>query len=602
MPLIPEPLLDDIQSRTDLAEVIGRYLPLKRAGRHFKALCPFHKERTPSFHINTEKQIYHCFGCGAGGNIFSFLMQQERLTFPEAVRQLAQQVGVVIPIRQDAGRNGKLDKLFEILEKTCHYYQRVLAHPQTGRMARAYLKRRGVTDATLKAFRLGCAPDGWDGLIRAAAQSRIPLELLEEAGVILKGARGPIDRFRQRLIFPIHDVRGRVVGFGGRSLAGQEPKYLNSPETSVYSKGKHLFGLAQAKEAVVKAKAAIVVEGYFDCVVLWQCGLTHVVSPLGTAFTPEQARLLSRYTDSVILAFDADAAGEAASLRGIDVLMEAGFHVRVAQLPVGIDPDELVQSYGTTAFEQVLEKSLGLMEFLLACAKKRYAIHDAEEKVRAAQFILPTIAKVPNAMLRVEYLRVLADRLGLDERAVAEELEKVQPRRLEDAPGSGRRHSVQGAERLLTALILDHPARWDAARREQVADQISDGRLRHILAMVSELQAAGHTPTPAQLISRLADAEASSLVSELVQSAQSVPHPDDAFRECLGRVRADAQKRKLSQLREQIRTAQQFGHEDEVARLLTTYQRLVKPHEAATYGAKRPPQNMAGPRSKLAET
>ncbi len=379
MPLIAEHVLDEVQSRADIAEVIGRYVPLHRAGRHFKALCPFHKERTPSFHINTDKQIFHCFGCGVGGNVFSFLMQQDRLTFPEAVQRLAQELGVAMP---DAPRrDAQIDELFEILEKACKYYERVLAHPEQGRRARDYLQQRGVDDRSRRAFRLGYASDGWDHLVRASRRANSSAELLQRAGLTSQGARGPIDRFRNRLMFPIRDARGRVVGFGGRGLDGEEPKYLNSPETPIYSKGRQLFGLDLAKEAIIHAKCVILVEGYFDCVLLWQAGIEHVVSPSGTALTPEQARSLSRYTERAILAFDPDAAGEAASVRGIETLLEAGLQVQVAQLPQGMDPDECVREQGVDAFRQLLTKAAHVMEFLLAGATKQFDLRQAEESL-----------------------------------------------------------------------------------------------------------------------------------------------------------------------------------------------------------------------------
>ena len=582
MPLIPEDILDQIQARVDIAELIGRYVPLKRAGRHFKALCPFHTERTPSFHINTEKQIYHCFGCGAGGNLFSFLMQQERLTFPEAVRQLAEHVGVAIPERAQASRNGKTEELFTILEKACRYYERMLAHPTWGRVAREYLRTRGVNERTRSTFRLGCAPRGGEHLIQAAKKTPIALDLLERAGLVLQSSRGLVDRFRQRLLFPIEDARGRVIGFGGRSLEGQEPKYLNSPETAVYTKGRHLFGLSKAKEAIVKAKMAIVVEGYFDCVLLWQAGFTHVVSPLGTAFTPEQAKLLARYTDRVVLAFDADAAGETAALRGIDVLVETGLQVQVAQLPAGIDPDECVRSYGAGAFQDIVTKAVGVLEFLLACATARFPLSDTEQRVRAAQWILPTVANVPNVMLRTEYVRLLAERLRLDEHAVIQELGKVKPRSIRDAqrvapPAPARRTEGRGVERLFTGLILDDPSRLDAITPEALFEQITDSGLRGVLRVIHESRASTHAdPTPAQVISRLGDDEAVRLVSELVHLAQAEPSKDDAFRQCLRRLQQEARARERDQLRDQLRVAQQLGCEEDVTRLLKSLQRLVK--------------------------
>ena len=613
MPLIPEELIDEVQARTDIAEVIGRYIPLRRAGRHFKALCPFHHEKTPSFMVNTEKQIFHCFGCGTGGNIFSFLMQHDRMTFPEAVRQLADHAGVRLPEREAGSRNGTHERLVALTEKICHFFERTLDHPLQGKAARVYLEGRGVTEPTRRAFRLGYAPAGWDHLLGAARTTGVSTDDLEAVGLIVKGRANYYDRFRNRLIFPIVDVRGRVVGFGGRSLDSEEPKYLNSPETLLYTKGRHLFGLSQAKDAIVQQKTAVVVEGYFDCVVLADAGISPVVSPLGTALTVDQARLLKRYAESVILAFDADAAGEAATLRGIDLLVEAGLHVHIAQLPDGVDPDECLRSSGRASFEARLGRSVSLFDFLVECALRRYPATGTEQKVKAAQFVLPTLAKVPNAMLRSEYVRLLSDRLRLDEAAVAAELAKAQPRASVAAstrgagPTTVRRPIAQGPERLLTALVLDDPSRWEQLQSQLSLDDIVDPTLRRILGLVAELMAAGEAATPAQVVSRLSavpseggqaglseDGQApppnlssekvgndlvggqGALVTELVQFAQSVASKDEAFADCMRRLRANAHKRQLGLLREQLQAAQTAGQDRDVHRLLVEYQRQVK--------------------------
>lgn len=585
MPLIPEHLIDEVQTRTDIAELIGRYVPLKRAGRHFKALCPFHKEKTPSFMVNTDKQIFHCFGCGAGGNIFSFLMQHDRLSFREAVQQLADHVGVRIPNGEADTSDGLHERLRALMEKACQYFERQLLDPQAGRAARAYLQQRGVSERTRQAFRLGLAPAGWDRLLKAARATGVSVDLLESAGLLVRSTSKAYDRFRSRLMFPITDARGRIIGFGGRSLDGQEPKYLNSPETALYRKGHHLFGLAQAKDAILKAKSVIVVEGYFDCVVLADAGIAHVVSPLGTALTVEQARLLRRYAEDAILAFDADAAGEAATLRGIDLLIETGLRVRIARLPSGIDPDECLRTYGRERFEQLLADSIGLFEFLVEVALRRFSTADAEGKVLAARFVLPTIAKVPDAMLRSEYVRKLSQRLNLDEHAVAEELAKVQPRGYATAPraaeaDAGRakasvRSVTQGPEQLLTALVLDDPARWARVREQVSLDDITDGALRKILAVSCELHAAGEQAAPAQVVSRLSEPAHGGLVTELVELAQSIEAKDAALEDCLRRLRVEARKRRQAHLREQIRVAQDAGQEEAVSRFMAEYQQSL---------------------------
>jgi len=585
MPLIPEHVIDEVQARIDIAELIGRYVPLKRAGRHFKANCPFHQERTPSFMVNTDKQVFHCFGCGVGGNVFSFLMQHDRLTFPEAVRQLAEHTGIAIPDAGSGAGNGAHEALLVLQEKACQYFERRLSDPRGGKAARAYLASRGVSEHSRQAFRLGLAPAGWNQLLSAARTTGLTLEQLEAGGLVIRGPRRAYDRFRNRLMFPIMDVRRRVLGFGGRSLEGQEPKYLNSPETAVYSKGRHLYGLAQARDAVVERKAAVVVEGYFDCVVLADAGVAHVVSPLGTALTAEQAKLLKRYAQTVMLAFDADAAGEQATLRGIDLLVEAGLAVRVAQLPQGVDPDEYVRTYGRERFDQLLSRSLTIFEALVEAALRRFPAATTEGKVSAAQFVLPTIARVPDAMLRREYVRMLAERLRLDEAAVAEELAKVQPRSasLGEAPAPKAASApavAQGLERLLVALVLDDPARLLEAQPPVRVEDVGDPHLRRILAVVCELAASGRPVSPAHVVSRLSGEGEGPLVSALVELAHSIPAKAEAFADGVRRLAAQARRRQLANLRDQIRAAQDAGHDQEVQRLLTVYQQ-----ELSTAGA-----------------
>jgi len=581
MPLIPEPVIDEVQSRADIAEVVGRYVTLKRAGRHFKALCPFHKEKTPSFTVNIDKQIFHCFGCGIGGNVFGFLMQHDRLTFPEAVRQLAEHMGVSVPERGENGAGsarGQTEALAALMEKVCGYFERMLAHPHQGLAAREYLDSRGVTDATRAAFRLGLAPAGWDRLLRAAGETKVSPEQLEQAGLTVRGERGSYDRFRNRLIFPIMDGRRRVIGFGGRSLDGREPKYLNSPETLLYHKGRALFGLAQAKDALTASKRAVVVEGYFDCVILAQAGIANVVSPLGTALTSEQVQLLRRYVQEVILAFDADAAGEQATLRGIDLLVEAGLEVRVAQLPQGVDPDELVRAHGgRAAIDGRLDQSLSVLDMLLACAMRRYSVDEPEGRVRAAQFVLPTIAKMPNAMLQSEYLRLVASRLRLDEEAVRRELAAARPR--ETAATSRARPSRSsplGAERFAMALALDDPRRWDRVRDALTLEDLEDPLSRRMFAVIAALASNDADPTVPQVISRLTDEGQSAAVAQLVEEVDAVADKDEALESCLRRVEQQAGKRRQATLREEIRLAQDAGRDEDVTRLLGAYQVMVK--------------------------
>ena len=581
MPLIPESVIDEIQARVDIAEVIGRSLPLKRAGRHFKANCPFHKERTPSFMINTEKQIFHCFGCGAGGNVFGFLMQHDRLTFPEAVRQLAEHLGITLP-EQPVTADSSHARLLALTEKICRYFEKTL-QSAAGSGCQAYLKKRGVSEAAIRNFRLGLSPAGWDHLLNAATTAGVAAEGLEEAGLLVRGKSGTqYDRFRNRLIFPIFDVRGRVIGFGGRSMDGKEPKYLNSPETALYSKGRQLFGLFQAKEAIASAKTAVVVEGYFDCVVLVDGGIQNVVSPLGTALTAEQAHLLKRYADRVILAFDADAAGEQATLRGIDILVEQGLSVFVARLPEGLDPDEHLLKVGRENFEQLLQQSVGIFEFLIQLALQGGSTKTAEGRVAAARFVLPTLAKIPDAMLRSEYVQQLAQRLHLNEEAVLEELGKIQPRltieenRQVHEPLSAKQQSdMRGPEALLVALVLDSPQRWQTAQEELSVDDITDPSLRPIIRLIDEQIRQTQDLTTAQIVSRLTQEGQAAVVVALFQLVEPIQSPEEAFADCLKRIKRKAIQSLRDEKLRALRFEQEAGNTDNAQRLLVEYQQLI---------------------------
>ncbi len=349
---IPENILEDILNRIDITELIASYIPLKRAGRNFKAVCPFHHEKTPSFMVSADKQIYHCFGCGAGGNAFSFLMQYERLEFPEAVEVLAKKAGVVLPKNKEDSRGASLaTQLYSINELAGEFYASTL-NASCGAVVKDYLLSRGIKPETIKTFKLGYAQDKWDSLINYLRGKGINLSLLEKAGLILaKDSGGYYDRFRHRVIFPIFDIKSRILGFGARILPVQEKsgndnslaKYVNSPETPVYIKGRKLYGLNLAKDAIRDLDCVAVVEGYLDFIIPYQAGVHNIVASLGTALTVEQARLIKRYTNNVVMVYDADCAGELATLRSLDIFIDEDMQVKVVSLPNGLDPETVLR-------------------------------------------------------------------------------------------------------------------------------------------------------------------------------------------------------------------------------------------------------------------
>ena len=421
-------LLDEIRSRVDLVDLVSDFLTLKRAGENWKGLCPFHAEKTPSFMVNPKKGIFHCFGCGAGGDAFGLLMRQNRLSFPEAVRLLAERAGVTLPSRgaREESEAPHREPLYEALELATAYYERALWERPEGERARRYLRERGITLETARRFRLGYAPEGWEHLLQHARGSGADESLLLQVGLVLPRSegRGVYDRFRGRLIFPIADPQGRSIAFGGRSLGPEEPKYLNSPETPLYVKGQTLYGLHLAKSAIRVAERAVVVEGYLDCLAAQQAEFGETVAVLGTAFTPAQVTLLKRYTDEIITAFDADAAGESATLRGLDLLVVSGLRVRVANLPAGEDPDSLIQKQGVGAFRAALDLAEPLLLRALAGVPAK-ELQSFQGRVRALRSVGALLAKIPEPTEARLAIQEVARRFALSETFVEEEVRRL---------------------------------------------------------------------------------------------------------------------------------------------------------------------------------
>ena len=386
------PILDEIRSRVDIVELVGRFVNLKKAGEHWKGLCPFHTEKTPSFTVNPKRGIFHCFGCGVGGDAFSFLMRQDRLAFPEAVRILAERSGVELPKERSPEVEGKLESLRRAMSLAAQFYIDAL-WAEDGAKARGYLERRGVDLEVARRFGLGWAPEGWNALLGHMGRQGVGEELLVSAGLAVRRENAPgfYDRFRGRVLFPIRDQQGRVVAFGGRGLGSEEPKYLNSPETPLYVKGQMLYALDVAREGMKQKNRAVVVEGYLDCLMAHQHGFTETVAALGTAFTVAQLSLLRRYAEEVVSVFDADAAGIKATSRLEEMLSDVMdirnlgwsvsrtgsfekaeyFPIKVAVLPEGHDPDSLLRAEGAPGFQARLEAARSILDFVLDPALDR---------------------------------------------------------------------------------------------------------------------------------------------------------------------------------------------------------------------------------------
>jgi DNA primase len=430
--LISPQTLEQIRAASDIVDIIGGYLPLKRAGANFTALCPFHKEKSPSFNVNPHKQIFHCFGCHKGGDVFTFVKEYENIGFLDAVRRLAERAKIPLEYDQNPAAQESRhlkDQLLQIHEQITQRWQNCLASEAAGQTARDYLAKRGVSADAIKLFRLGAAPEAWDDTVNWAKGKGYPLELVEQAGLILhkEGTDRFYDRFRGRLMFPICDEQGRVVGFSGRILAGDEKtaKYVNSPETPIFTKSKVFFGLDKSKRAILDAGFAIVCEGQLDLIACFTAGVQNIIAPQGTAFTEQHARILKRYVDEVVLCFDSDNAGQNAAVRALDSLLASGLAVRVAVVPAPHDPDSFIKEHGGEAFRNLVNGAEGFFDYYLSrlCATNEVATDKGRLAVLHA--MAEAIHKTGNNVLVDTYAQKTALRLGVTPDAVRAEFKKI---------------------------------------------------------------------------------------------------------------------------------------------------------------------------------
>jgi DNA primase len=432
--LIPPHLLEQIRAANDIVDVVGASVPLKRAGSNFRGLCPFHREKTPSFNVNPANQIFKCFGCGKGGDVFSFVREYEGLDFMAAVRRLAERAN--IPLEFDENPAAQQQKhikevLWNIHEQITQRWQNALANEAGGQIARDYLAKRGVTAEAIKLFRLGAAPESWDDTVNWAKSKGHDLAVMEQTGLVVRkeGSDRPYDRFRGRLIFPICDEQGRVIAFSGRILSGDEKqaKYVNSPETPIFTKGKVFFGIDKSKRPMLDAESAIICEGQLDLMACYMAGVQNVVAPQGTALTPDHARILKRYVEEVVLCFDADNAGQNAATRSLAPLLEAGLAIRVATIPNGKDPDDFIKQHGGEAFREIIEHAEGFFDWFL----KRLCITNDPRSDKGRVAVLrefgEALIKTRNAVLIDTHAQKAALRLGVSVDSVRAEFRKTKP-------------------------------------------------------------------------------------------------------------------------------------------------------------------------------
>ena len=562
--MIPQEIIDQILDRLDIVEVVSGYIPLKRAGRNFKSNCPFHNEKSPSFVVSPEKQIYHCFGCSAGGNAIGFVMGYENMTFPEAVEMLAKQVGVELPQykREDPEKASLATKLYEVNKMAAGFYQNCLKADR-GRRALGYLNKRGLSQDTLNEFQVGYAPDAWEELRKFCTTKKVSAALLRQAGLTIPSDKNKsdYDRFRNRIIFPIFNERGNIVAFGGRVLDDSLPKYINSPETVIYSKSNVLYGLNFSKRGIRESGCAVIVEGYTDVIGPYQHGVKNLIATSGTALTERQVSTIKKYTDTAVMLFDADQAGEAASLRGLDIVIEKGMKVRIARLPQGEDPDSFVKKFGKEKFDTAISAAKDLFDYKLDVLVKRFGARDIGS---ISEEMLPTISKVDNAVVQSDYLRRLAEQLGVHEASLRHELGKVKPdysyrNETKTVAAAPTKQECRASELHLLGLAICDKGSYRKIEERLGVDKFLDKDIRMVMGVVGELYSGGADDVrPDKIVSRFENnKEVKDVVMKAIRKADVTEDYAKAVEDCMAYVVKENREDELKVLMVRLKKAQQ---------------------------------------------
>lgn len=555
--------IEQVRQASDIVEVVSGYVNLQRRGKNYFGLCPFHQEKTASFSVNPEMQIFHCFGCGAGGNVFTFIMRMDRLTFPEAVRRLAKSAGILLPEEnEDLASLQEKEALFYINQLAAEFFCRTLVESAEAEGARAYLTSRGISAQEWKEYVIGYAPNRWTGLLDHGRSQSVNPDLLHKAGLVIKNERGDFyDRFRGRVTFAIHNLTGQVVAFGCRRLNDDDsPKYINSPETDIYQKRSILYGLHLSRPAVRDQNKVIILEGYTDLISLRRVGVLNVVATAGTSLTEEQSRLLRRYTTNSYLLYDGDSAGAAASLRGADVLLAMGLDVKICTLPKGLDPDAFARAQGRSGVDQVLAAAMNLQDFKLQRLHEQGLLATPGMKATAVRDLLATVAKISDPLQKSFYLRDLAEKLSLEESMLWQEIrkhERLQRTALRKeepvAPLSAEEKYFQtrrgAAELALLDVLLKHPDLAGHITQMITFADLGYSELRDLWQKIEQDLIEGVAIEPGRYISSIRTPWIASRLSQSFQRQTQYPQPQKLAFDCIKIIRMTRIDERIEQIR-----------------------------------------------------
>lgn len=585
--MIPESFVDALLDRADIVEVISDSITLKKVGNSFKACCPFHNEKTPSFIVSPNKQIFHCFGCGVGGDLIEFLIKYEKISFVEAVEVLAKRYGMVLPDFEKGSSNiSSLSKsIFEINKTVMDFYRSVLKTSPVAKRANEYLAARGLDKKTVDVLCVGFALPGWDNVLKFLKQNKkFDQDVLLKSGLFVTGKEDSLyDRFRDRIMFPIFDTKDRVVGFGGRALVDGELKYINSPQTEVYSKGRSLYGLNFAKSAISKSKEVIIVEGYMDFAAVFKSGIENVVACLGTALTKDQLRLLKKYTPSVVMVYDADTAGELATLRNLDIAIEEGFNVKIVSLIKDEDPDSVINKHGVDVFKKLVASGSDLFDYKLRYLLANHSVSELKEKVVVANEMLSTIKKVPDPILQTEYVKRLSEKLSVDIQALMSKI------RIKEDGSTNYRTDVSNDtfeeplkqtsdldERMLVGFMLESGPDTIKIMKSLRVEDFTHPYVGKIVEAAVSFSDQKMELSPAKFINHFRDDNMTNFISEVSVKMGEVIDREKTIKDCVKKLKLKGMKNKMDSLRLRMKDG---VPKEELDNYVGEYSALVKKYE-----------------------
>jgi DNA primase len=589
---LSEEKVSEIRDQSSILEVVSDYVTLKKAGKNHRGLCPFHSEKTPSFMVNEEKQIFHCFGCGEGGDVFTFLMKVGHFSFPQAVEELAKRYGVKLPSRElsttQKKEMAKREALFQINQIASEYFHDLLTKRREGEEGRRYLSQRGISQEVIAEHRLGYSTDRWDGLVRYLQEKKVSLEMAWELGLIFPKKKvgdstlreGWYDAFRGRILFPIFDLHQRIVGFGGRVIREGQPKYLNSPESSIYHKGEILYGLHVAKRYAAEKDCVIIVEGYFDLLTLHQYGLKHSVATLGTALTTQHIRTLKRYTKNLITLFDADQAGIQATLRSLPLFLEEEVVGKTIALPKGEDPDGFLRKGNLEDLGKRVEQALPLIDFFFERLMKTTDLKSVDGKVKVAKEGVALLAKIPDKIRRDFYVKALAERLDIQESFLYEMLRsspKEPSKAGEDLRKSSMDKTFPKSEEMVVRLMVQHPEFISTLSKEEIFKEFENPILQKMAEALGDLyQRKGRLDLPEALANFEEDLKGRLCEFAFQESGLEGGDRGKILQDCIQKIREKRLKKEKGELLKKIKEAEKQPEGKRLDPLLKEHQELEK--------------------------